>query len=325
MAPPQSTTSDNQGPHPQGHTPWRPEISGQRASGLRRRSLLAGVAALGAAGAIGAASGCSRVPTAQAQGGGRLLERLRAKGSVTLGLAGEQPYGYIGTDGKMTGSAPTIARVIFKRLGVPRVEPFPTDFGSLIVGLNSQQFDVVAAGMYINPDRCAQVIFADPEYQMLDAFIVRKGNPLKLRTYKDIARTGARMATGVGYAEIDYAKEAGVTHITTLPDQLAGLLAVEQERVDVFVGTAVTVRNVVKQSRTTKAEATPEVTPYVKGKPVIDVGGFAFRTPETDLRDAFNRELHKMKRSGELLDLMRPFGFTAQQMTEITAKEKCRP
>ncbi|QZL06571.1 ectoine/hydroxyectoine ABC transporter substrate-binding protein EhuB [Streptomyces sp. BHT-5-2] len=300
-------------------------MTGHRTSGLRRRSLLAGVAALGAAGAIGAASGCSRVPTTEAAGGGQLLERLRRKGSVTLGVAGEQPYGYIGTDGKMTGSAPTIARVIFKRLGVPRVEPFPTDFGSLIVGLNSQQFDVVAAGMYINPERCAQVIFADPEYQMLDAFIVRKGNPLKLRTYKDIARTGARMATGVGYAEIDYAKAAGVRGMTTLPDQLAGLLAVEQGRVDVFVGTAVTVRNVVRQSRTTRAEATPEVTPYVDGKPVIDVGGFAFRTPETNLRDAFNRELHKMKRSGELLDLMRPFGFTTQQMTKITAKEKCRP
>jgi polar amino acid transport system substrate-binding protein len=283
------------------------------------------VAALGAAGAVGAASGCSRVPTAKTTGGGQLLERLRKKGSVTLGLAGEQPYGYIGTDGKMTGSAPTIARVIFERLGVPRVEPFPTDFGSLIVGLNSRQFDVVAAGMYITPQRCAQVVFADPEYQMLDAFLVRKGNPLKLRTYKDIARTRARMATGVGYAEIDYAKAAGITDITTLPDQLAGLLAVEQGRVDVFVGTAVTVRNVVRQSRTTRAEATPEVTPYLNGKPVIDVGAFAFRTPETRLRDAFNRELHAMKRSGELLDLMRPFGFTARQMTKITAKEKCRP
>ncbi|WP_407552879.1 ectoine/hydroxyectoine ABC transporter substrate-binding protein EhuB [Streptomyces sp. Pv4-95] len=310
MAPPQRNISESKGQWP---------------SGIRRRSLLAGVAALGAAGAIGGTSGCSQVPTADAKDGGHLLERLRAKGSVTLGLAGEQPYSYIGRDGKMTGSSPAIAKEIFKRLGVPKVEPFPTDFGSLIVGLNSQQFDVVAAGMYINPERCAKVIFADPEYQMLDAFLVRKGNPMKLHTYKDIARTGAKMATGVGYAELDYAKEAGVKDISTLPDQLAGLLAVEQGRVDVFVGTAVTVRNVVRQSRTTKAEATAEVTPLVDGKPVIDVGGFAFRTPETALRDAFNRELHKMKKTGELLDLMRPFGFKKDQMTEITAKEKCRP
>jgi polar amino acid transport system substrate-binding protein len=293
--------------------------------GLRRRALLSGAAALAAAGAVGASSGCSRVATADTGAGGRLLEQLRARGSVRLGIAGEQPYGYIGKDGKVTGSAPAIATRIFQRLGVGRVEPFPTEFGSLIFGLNSLQFDVVAAGMYINPDRCGQVLFADPEYQMKDAFIVARGNPMKLRSYQDIARSGARMATGIGYAEIDYAKAAGVKRITTLPDQLAGLLAVEQGRVDVFAGTAVTVRNVLEQTRSTKAEATDEVTPYVDGKPVVDVGGFAFRRPERNLRDAFNRELHKMKRSGELLQIMRPFGFSEEQMTTLTAEEKCRP
>jgi len=222
-------------------------------------------------------------------------------------------------------AAPAVAARIFRRLGVERVEPFPTEFGSLILGLNSLQFDVVAAGMYINPERCGQVLFADPEYQMKDAFIVARGNPLKLHSYEDIARTGARMATGIGYAEIDYAKAAGVRKITTLPDQLAGLLAVEQGRVDVFAGTAVTVRNVLKQTRSTKAEATGEVTPYLNGKPVVDVGAFAFRRTERNLRDAFNRELHAMKRSGELLEVMRPFGFTEEQMTTLTAEEKCRP
>ena len=311
MAPPQGM---NSGSEPRNDT-----------QGIRRRSLLAGVAALGAVGTMGATSACSRVATADTGDGGHLLDQLRAKGVVRLGLAGEQPFGYIGKDGKMTGEAPAVAERIFKRLGVENVEPFATEFGSLINGLNSLQFDCVAAGMYITPERCDQVIFADPEYQMLDSFIVPKGNPKNLRTYKDIARTGARMATGLGYAEIDYAKEAGVKHITTLPDQLAGLLAVEQGRVDVFVGTAVTVRNVVNQSKSRKVEGTPEVTPYVKGKPVIDVGAFAFRSPETHLRDAFNRELHKMKRSGELLEVMRPFGFTKDQMTTITAKEKCKP
>jgi polar amino acid transport system substrate-binding protein len=293
--------------------------------GLRRRALLSGAAALAAAGAVGASSGCSRVATADTGDGGRLLEQLRTRGSGRLGIAGEQPYGYIGKGGKVTGSAPAIATRIFQRLGVGRVEPFPTEFGSLIFGLNSLQFDVVAAGMYINPDRCGQVLFADPEYQMKDAFIVARGNPMKLRSYQDIARSGARMATGIGYAEIDYAKAAGVKRITTLPDQLAGLLAVEQGRVDVFAGTAVTVRNVLEQTRSTKAEATDEVTPYVDGKPVVDVGGFAFRRPERNLRDAFNRELHKMKRSGELLQIMRPFGFSEEQMTTLTAEEKCRP
>ncbi|MFD9391890.1 ectoine/hydroxyectoine ABC transporter substrate-binding protein EhuB [Streptomyces sp. NPDC060000] len=288
-------------------------------TGTTRRSLLAGVAALGTLGA----AGCSRVATASTAPGGDLLDRLRAQGVVRLGIAGEIPFGYIDRDGRLTGEAPELAKAVFKRLGVDKVQPVPTEFGSLIPGLGSQQFDVVAAGMYINPDRCEQVIFADPDYQMLDAFIVRKGNPKGLHTYRDVVEKGARFATGTGYAEIQYAVEAGYEQddILIVPDQVAGLNAVEAGRVDVFAGTALTAREVVKKSA--KAEATKPFAPLVGGKPHVDGGAFAFRPTETKLRDAFNVELRKLKKSGELFRILRPFGFTRAEMTDLTAKELC--
>ncbi|MCX4762401.1 ectoine/hydroxyectoine ABC transporter substrate-binding protein EhuB [Streptomyces sp. NBC_01275] len=284
-----------------------------------RRSLLAGVAALG----VPAVASCSRVATASTTDGGDLLERLRAAGVVRLGIAGEIPFGYIDRDGRLTGEAPELARAVFKRLGVDRVQPVPTEFGSLIPGLNSQQFDVVAAGMYVTPDRCEQVIFADPDYRMLDAFIVRKGNPKGLHTYQDVVRKRARFATGTGYAEIRYAVDAGYeeSEILIVPDQVAGLNAVEAGRVDVFAGTALTAREVVKKSA--KAESTKPFSPLVDGRPHVDGGAFAFRPTETRLRDAFNTELRKLKRSGELLRILRPFGFTKAEMTDLTAKELC--
>ncbi|MEU0250733.1 ectoine/hydroxyectoine ABC transporter substrate-binding protein EhuB [Streptomyces sp. NPDC006235] len=297
----------------------KPEPQLQAISGPTRRSLLAGVAALGAVGA----AGCSRVATASDVKGGDLLGRLRAAGVVRLGIAGEIPFGFIDTNGELTGEAPELAKVIFKRLGVDRVQPVPTEFGSLIPGLNSQQFDVVAAGMYVNPERCEQVIFSDPDYQMLDSFIVRKGNPKGLRSYKDVVGKKAKFATGTGYAEIQYAVEAGYkeSDILIVPDQVAGLNAVEAGRVDVFAGTALTVREVVKKSA--KAEATEPFKPIVDGKPHVDGGAFAFRPTETKLRDAFNVELHKLKKSGELFRILKPFGFTEAEMTDLTAKELC--
>ncbi|BBC33474.1 Ectoine/hydroxyectoine ABC transporter substrate-binding protein EhuB [Streptomyces graminofaciens] len=275
-----------------------------------------------AAGLLGA-SGCSRVATASGVSGGDLLERLRAQGVARLGIAGEIPFGYIDRNGELTGEGPELAKVIFKRLGVPRVQPVPTEFGSLIPGLDSQQFDVVSAGMYINPERCAQVLFADPDYQMLDAFIVKKGNPKGIRDYADAVRAKARLATGTGYAEIAYAVEAGYDEgdLVIVQDQVAGLNAVEAGRVDVFAGTALTVREVVKKSA--KAEATKPFAPLVDGKPHVDGGGFAFRRTERRLRDAFNAELRKMKRSGELFRVLRPFGFSRSEMTDMTAKELC--
>ncbi|WP_307110438.1 ectoine/hydroxyectoine ABC transporter substrate-binding protein EhuB [Streptomyces demainii] len=289
--------------------------------GPRRRSLLVGGAALGLLGA----AGCSRVSGSGAEDGGNLLERLRSQGTVRLGIAGEIPFGYIDKDGDFTGEAPEIAKVIFKRLGVAKVQPVPTEFGSLIPGLRSQQFDVVSAGMYINPDRCAQVIFSDPDYRMRDAFIVRKGNPKNIHNYQDIVKRKAKMATGTAYAQIGYAEDTGIkqSDMLILPDQLAGLLAVEQGRADVFAGTTVTVHNVVKQRNSRLAEATEPFQAMVDGKPDIGAGGFAFRPEETRLRDAFNVELHKMKKSGELLRIMRPFGFTREEMTDLTAEELC--
>ncbi|WP_406268289.1 ectoine/hydroxyectoine ABC transporter substrate-binding protein EhuB [Streptomyces sp. NBC_00191] len=284
---------------------------------IRRRTVLLGTAAAGALGAAGAA-GCSRVPSGDA------LARLKSQRTVRLGIAGEVPYGYVDDQGEFTGEAPELARVIFKRLGIDSVQPVATDFASLIPGLNSQQFDVVSAGMYINKERCEQVIFADPEYQMLDSFIVRKGNPKNLHTYEDVVKAKAKFATGTGYAEIDYAVAAGYPEkdIVILQDQVAGLNAVESGRVDVFAGTALTAREVVKKSH--KAEATEPFAAVVDGEKKIDGGGFAFRPTDTELRDAFNVEIHKMKKSGELFRILRPFGFTKNEMTALTAEELCR-
>ncbi|MFI0239018.1 ectoine/hydroxyectoine ABC transporter substrate-binding protein EhuB [Streptomyces sp. NPDC016845] len=284
---------------------------------LRRRSLLAGAGALGALGALGAA-GCSRVPN------GDTLARLQGQGTVRLGIAGEVPYGYINDDGEFTGEAVELAKVIFKRLGVGHVQPVATDFASLIPGLNTQQFDVVSAGMYINKERCQQVIFADPEYQMLDSFIVRKGNPKNLHSYADVVKAKAKFGTGTGYAEIAYAVDAGYkeSDIVILQDQVAGLNAVEAGRIDVFAGTALTTREVTKKS--TKAEHTEPFAPLVDGKKHVDGGGFTFRPTDTKLRDAFNVEIHKMKKSGELFRILQPFGFTKAEMTTLTAEELCR-
>ena len=291
---------------------------------ISRRSLLTGAAALGALGTLGVTA-CSRVPEVGTVEGGNLLERLRDSGTVRIGIASEPPFGYINNEGEPDGEAPAIAKVIFPRLGIENIEPVPTEFSALIPGLQAQQFDVVSAGMYINPDRCAQVLFSDPDYLMRDAFIVRKGNPKNLHTYEDVAKAGARLATGEAYAEIEYAVAAGIprSEILILPDQVAGLDAVVQGRADVFAGTNVTVQGVVKNS--SRAEATKPFQPMVDGKPAYGAGGFAFRQSEKNFRDAFNRELHKLKQDNyrELLEIVRPYGFTRQEMTDLTAEELC--
>ncbi|KQX82805.1 MULTISPECIES: ectoine/hydroxyectoine ABC transporter substrate-binding protein EhuB [unclassified Streptomyces] len=288
---------------------------------LSRRSLLTG-AALSAAGSLGVV-GCSRVPGDGKVLGGSLLDTLRDQGSVKIGIASEPPFGYVGDDGQATGEAPAIAKVIFKKLGIGEVKPVPVDFGALIPGLKARQFDVVSAGMYINPLRCEQVLFADPDYLMLDSFIVRKGNPHGIKTYEDVKKKGLKLASGKAYAQIDYAKAAGIGDVLVLPDQVAGLDAVAQGRVDAFAGTRITVKSAVAGSG--RVSATEPFQPVVDGKPAYGAGGFAFRQSEKNFRDAFNKELLKLKEDDyrELLRIVGPFGFAKADMTDLTAKELC--
>ncbi|MBB1243478.1 ectoine/hydroxyectoine ABC transporter substrate-binding protein EhuB [Streptomyces durbertensis] len=286
---------------------------------LSRRSLLTGLLATGAV----AAAGCSRAPAEGKVEGGDLLERLRDSGTVRIGIASEPPFGYVNDQGKPTGQSPEVTKVIFNRLGVENVVPVPTEFGSLIPGLKAQLFDVVSAGMYINPTRCEQVLFSDPDYLMLDAFVVRKGNPHGITRYEDIVEKGLRLASGEAYAQIGNAEAAGVRNVLVLPDQVAGLDAVVQGRVDAFAGTAITVRSVVRNSA--RAEDTEAFQPEIDGEPVYGAGGFAFRLSERNLRDAFNEQLHRLKANNnrELLKIVGPFGFTREEMTDLTAEELC--
>src|SRR5690606_34180458 len=66
-------------------------------------------------------------------------------------------------------------------------QPVLTEWGSLIPGLRASRFDLIAAGMYITPERCKQVLFTDPHYQLPDTLLVKTGNPKNLRSYADIA------------------------------------------------------------------------------------------------------------------------------------------
>ncbi|MEV0369145.1 ectoine/hydroxyectoine ABC transporter substrate-binding protein EhuB [Streptomyces sp. NPDC050636] len=305
---------------PQGNT------SGIIGKGIRRRSLLAGAAAFGAVGAIGATAGCAQVDVSGAKDGGHLLDDLRDKGTVRMGIASEPPYASIDSRGELTGEAPAVAKTIFQRLGVKNFEPVPVEFGGLVPGLHSMQFDVIVAGMFINKARCAAVLFSDPDYESKDGFLVPKGNPKKIKTYKDIAEQGLRMGTGVGYAEIDYATGNGVekSQISLYPDQIAGMEALEAKRIDCFAGTALTMIEALKTGDHPKVGMTAPFTPTVDGKPQRDGGGYGFRLGETQIRDAFNAELHKMKKSGELLRIAKPFGFTKEFMTDLTAEELCK-
>lgn len=261
--------------------------------------------------------------------GGGALDRARQQGFINVGFANEAPYAYTDRSGTLTGGMAELAKTIFKDLGVKEVRGVRLDFGELVAGLIAGRCDTTAAGMFITPKRCELVTFADPDYCTKTAFLVPRRNPDGLNSFADVAKQpDLRLGVLSGAVEGDQAKAAGVrkTQIRTFSDQSGAFEALEARGIQAIALTRISLANLLKMHEGAAYEVTDPFTPMIGGKESIGCGAFAFRNEDTDLVRAWNGGLAELKRSGRLLQIIGPFGFTEEELPgDHTANEICRP
>lgn len=290
-----------------------------------RRDFLRSAVLLSAAVPL-AAAGCSTTdPEAEVSGGGT-LQKAKDAGKIKVGFANEAPYGFTDSSGKLTGEAPELARVIFKNLGIEEMEGVQVDFGGLIGGLNAKRFDVIAAGMFITPERCQSVAFSDPEYVAKSALMVEEGNPKGLTDGKTLAAENAKVGVLTGAVEQGYAESLGVKDVQTFPDQASAYSGLKSGRIDAIWLTRISLADLLSKHEGEGFEVTDAFTPVVDGKEQFGAGAFAFRKADSELLNAFNAELKKLKDGDKLLPILQPFGFTEAEMpgADDTAAKFCK-
>jgi polar amino acid transport system substrate-binding protein len=175
-------------------------------------------------------------------------------------------------------------------MGIEEVDGVLTEFGSLIPGLQAGRFDIIAAGMFITPKRCAEINFSEPSYGIGQAMLVKKGNPKGIQDYSSIkANPDLKLAVMAGAVEVGYV-------------------------------TALSIADMAK-----KGEGVESTKPFgeVAGKSVKGHGGFGFRKEDTDLLQAFNAELKTFLGSPEHIALVEPLGFGADYLPNKTTEELC--
>jgi polar amino acid transport system substrate-binding protein len=250
------------------------------------------------------------------------LQRIQRTGEVRIGYANESPFAYTTPDGTVTGESPEIAKKVFAKLGVKKVDAVLTEWGSLIPGLRAGRFDVIAAGMYVTPERCKQVAFANPQYQIQDTLLTLKGNPKNLQSYADVAKNpDAKLAVMAGSVELGYARDSGVKdgQLLQVPDTTAQLQAVRASRADAAAGTALTMKGLAE-----KAGPTVEAIPKFADDPKhTGYGALAFRPDDTDLRDAVNQQLKAWLGTPDHLKTVAPFGFDKSNLPDKTTAQLC--
>jgi polar amino acid transport system substrate-binding protein len=177
------------------------------------------------------------------------------------------------------------------------------EFGALIGGLQAGNFDMIAAGMYINPERAEQIIFSDPDYCILESMLVPEGNPAGLTNYNSVADTDVRLAVASGTVNVDYAVDAGIPE-----DQIVEFAGIEDQydaiaagRVEAVSGTILTV-----QQHADAMEGFEALEPFpaldAEGNEILGCGGFGFL--DQGLRDEFNRVLNEKQETGEVQEIV---------------------
>ncbi len=294
-------------------------------SSWARRDFLrrAGVAGLAVVAAPAALSACSTVSTAP----GGTLENARSAGTIKVGIANEAPYGFTDSSGKVSGESVEVARAVLKAMGINDIQATTVEFGSLIPALNAKQFDMVTAGMFINPSRCANAAFSDPDYTAPTAFLVPTGNPKGITTFDDVKSKGLRLAVLSGAVEQGYAQKSGVpdAQIQVVDTQNTLLQAVTAGRVDAGALTNISLNDVKAKNAGAAVEVTAGFFPTIDGKKTVSAGAFVFRKGEDALVTAFNAELKKLHDSGEWLRIAQPFGFSKDNVPgpDVTTQSLC--
>ncbi len=267
------------------------------------------------------------------------LDRILREGRVYIGFANVAPYASATEDGEVAGAAPAITKAVFQKIaeknGLEEIDVVGvlSTWGSLIPGLKAGRFDVVTSGMFIYPERCEQVLFADPQIKSFDGIAVQEGNPFGIYNLQDIVdNPDFRIGTGSGYSEYDALLEAGVPEdqISLYPDDQSGFAALQAGRVDGFITAGASVPWMIEEYEAEdEADAVlltePDQIPILGGEPYVNYSGAGFRLNDVELRGAYNEALNELKESGELAEILEGItGFTADAVPDVTAEDVCQ-
>lgn len=234
------------------------------------------------------------------------------------------PYAYEKDDGEIVGTDVDTLRAVLGEMGVEIASAKATEWGNLIPGLKAGRFDVVAAGMFVTPKRCEQVMFSEPVFGIQQTLIVPKGNPEGVVDYGTIAEKGLTVAAISGSAHVGYAEASGIAadKIMQIPDNPTAIAAVRAGRADVYALSVPGARELVKSVPEQDFEM---VTPFseVAGKLAMPHGAFAFRKEDSAFVEAFNTLLTARVTSDSHVETFVTHGMQPDEMPIKTTAELC--
>ncbi len=213
--------------------------------------------------------------------------------------ATRDPTSFVDATGRITGHDGELARRLAARLGRP-LEFLDTKWMALIPALQSGKIDLIVSGMTATDERRKFVDFSEVYFANAQVLLVRKPGAVavaatpKLATLADLKdkRLGVQQGTVYdGYAIKTY-PDAKVSQFEGLADLS---LAISSGKVDAGFSDELSLAEVMREN--------PQL--GILGQPLFSSSvGVGFNKSRSDLREAFNRYLADIRKSGVYAEMV---------------------
>jgi len=241
---------------------------------LLKTAAVAGAAALLLAGCSSSNSSSSGKATSNPY-------HLITPGTILAATSGDQPpFATMDASGNPSGMIIDVTDAVAKRLGLKVTYKLATtDAG--IQGLSAKQYDMVANGLGVTPERQKAIDFAKGLYWSTTAMLTKKSSPAtKLTDF-----SGKKVAVVTGSVQVDYFSKLPGAIETDYQDENSAVSALNSGSVDAFIVGGPDAEQYLKKFSSLKIAASA---------PVDHATTVAFQKGNSALTKAFDKEVGEM-------------------------------
>jgi len=235
-----------------------------------------------------------------------VLEKIKAKGVLTVGTSADYPpYEYKDASDKFTGFDMDLVTEVAKRMGV-KVKIVDMGFDTLIAALQNNKIDAVAAAMQGTPERDKKVDFSMVYHEIKDAFLVKAGSGITMKSPYDAA--DLRIAVQTGTIQEKWAQKNLVDAGKTPKKNLLSYERIDQAAMDVGAG-RVDVLFIISDPAKTHAEKAGLEIALITTETVSAGQVIAIPEGEATLKAEIDKAIEAIIQDGTMKQLMNKYGL----------------
>lgn len=234
------------------------------------------------------------------------LADIKAKGVMTVGTSADYPpYEFKDANDQFTGFDMELINEVGKRMGV-KINIVDMGFDALIASLQNGKVDAVIAAMQASAERDKVVDFSKVYHNIKDAFLVKAGSGITMKSPYDAA--GKKIAVQTGTIQEKWVQANLVDTGKTKAEDVFSYERVDQAAMDVAAG-RVDVLFIISDPAKSHAEKAGLEIALVTGETVSAGQSIAIPEGSTELKAAIDSAIDSMVADGTMKKLMDKYGL----------------